>query len=101
MPIWLSNPSTVCAYGTAMMPALLTSTSTLSTPSANARTEARSCRSSLRTSTSPVICRRGLVALGGVAHGQDHLGPDPGQLARGDHAEAAVGAGDDDGAAGK
>src|SRR6476661_1737261 len=38
-----------------MMPALLTSTSTASTPSANARTEARLCRSSLRTSTSPVM----------------------------------------------
>src|SRR6476646_2650214 len=55
VPIWLSKPSTVCAYGTAMMPALLTSTSTPSTPSANERTDARSCRSSLRTSTSPVM----------------------------------------------
>src|SRR5882757_639387 len=55
VPIWLSNPSLVCAYGTAMMPALLTRTSTLSTPSANARTDARSCRSSWRISTSPVI----------------------------------------------
>src|SRR5262249_44669785 len=38
-----------------MMPALLISTSTPSTPSAKARTDARSCRSSLRTSTSPVM----------------------------------------------
>jgi len=40
VPIWLSKPSIVCAYGTAMMPALLTRTSTASTPSANARTDA-------------------------------------------------------------
>src|SRR6516162_4655359 len=41
-----------------MMPALLISTSTLSTPSANWRTDDRSCRSSRRTSTTlgPVIC---------------------------------------------
>src|SRR5690349_5252270 len=38
-----------------MMPALLTSTSTLSTVSANSRTEARFCRSSLRTSTCPPV----------------------------------------------
>src|ERR1700712_5291668 len=38
-----------------MMPALLISTSTASIESANARTEDRSCRSSLRTSTCPGI----------------------------------------------
>src|ERR1700739_1607994 len=40
-----------------MMPALLISTSALSIPSANCRTDDRSCRSSRRTSTWPVICR--------------------------------------------
>src|SRR4029079_3688260 len=63
VPIWLSKPSTVCAYGTAMMPALLISKSTPSTPSAKARTDARSCRSSLRTSTSPVMVAAALSAL--------------------------------------
>src|SRR6201997_1205 len=56
VPIWLSKPSAVSSKGAAMMPALLISTSTSSTPSANSRTEARSCRSSRRTSTWPVIC---------------------------------------------
>ena len=45
--------------------------------------------------------RGGGVALRGVAHGEDHLGADAGQLAGGDLAEAAVGAGDDDGAPGE
>src|SRR5437588_12290445 len=39
-----------------MMPALLISRSALAVPSANWRTEDRSCRSRGRTSTSPVIC---------------------------------------------
>src|SRR6202012_4028898 len=56
VPIWLSKPSAVRAYGAAMMPALLMSTSALSTPSANRRTDDRSCRSSWRTSTWPAIC---------------------------------------------
>src|SRR5258708_10801694 len=38
-----------------MMPALFTNTSAPSIPSAKARTDARSCRSSLWTSTSPVM----------------------------------------------
>src|ERR1700730_75894 len=63
VPIWLSNPSTVCACGTAMMPALFTSTSAPSIPSAKARTDARSCRSSLRTSTSPVMGAAAWVPL--------------------------------------
>src|ERR1700736_3416140 len=63
VPISLSNPSTVCACGTAMMPALFTRTSAPSIPSAKARTDARSCRSSLRTSTSPVIVAAAWVPL--------------------------------------
>ena len=43
----------------------------------------------------------GFVALGGVAHGQDRLGPDTGELACGDQSQAAVGAGDDHGASGE
>ena len=46
-----------------MMPALLTSTSTFCTPSANSRTDARSCRSSLRTSTSPIMSAAAALPL--------------------------------------
>src|SRR4051812_33537344 len=59
-PRWLvpncsSKPSAVVRRGVAMTPALLTSRSSSSTVVANARTDDRSARSSLRTSTSPVI----------------------------------------------
>src|SRR5215212_204444 len=59
-PRWLvpncsSKPSAVRASGTAMIPALLTSTSRSPVhPAANDRTEDRSARSSCRTSTCPV-----------------------------------------------
>src|SRR3954452_10096260 len=58
VPICSSKPSLVRVSGVAMTPALLTRTSSSpSQPSANARTEARSARSSGRTSTAPVISR--------------------------------------------
>ena len=43
----------------------------------------------------------GGFALSGVAYGQDDLSTDAGQLAGRHRAEAAVGAGDDDGASGE
>ena len=43
----------------------------------------------------------GGFALPGVAHGEDDLGTDAGQLASRHRAEAAVGAGDDNGASGE
>ena len=43
----------------------------------------------------------GGFALAGVAHGQDDLGADAGQLAGRHRAQSAVGAGDDDGASGE
>jgi DNA-binding PadR family transcriptional regulator len=55
VPICISKPSAVRRSGTAMTPALFTSRSTRSTPSAKRRTDPRSARSSRRTSTSPVI----------------------------------------------
>ena len=54
MPSWLSKPSWVVAFGTAMIPALFISTSSDSSssarPAAHSRTEASDWRSSVRTS---------------------------------------------------
>jgi len=55
VPICISKPSAVRALGTAITPALLTSTSIGPDASANARTDARSARSNRETLTSPVI----------------------------------------------
>ena len=64
MPSWLSNPSTVRANGTAMIPALLTRTSIgPSHASAKAWTDASEPRSSSRTSVSPPTSARAASAL--------------------------------------
>ncbi len=56
VPICISKPSTVARFGTAITPALFTSTATSpSMLSAKPRTEDRSARSSRRTSVSPGI----------------------------------------------
>ncbi len=84
-----------------MMPALFTSTSTSVTPSANSRTDAKSCRSSLRTSTLPEMAAAASSPFAGVAHRKHDMGSDAGQFACGDETEAAVGTGDNHCASGE
>ena len=73
--MWASNPSTVRVKGMPITPALFTSTSTVSTESANARTLARSVRSRGRTSTSPGISAATRWPLSMVRHAITTLCP--------------------------
>ena len=105
-PRWLvpncsSKPSAVATSGGIMTPALLISRSiSPSQPAANSRTEARLARSSRRTSVVPGIVAAAASALVGVADGEDDAGALRGERTGGGAPDAAVGAGDDHGAAG-
>ena len=88
VPSWLSNPSAVVAFGTAMIPALFMSTSSDSrssaTPAAHSRTDASDWRSSVRTSgAGPVAlaftASSAVSRLGRVATRQQHAGALGGQ----------------------
>lgn len=92
--MWASNPSTVRVSGTPITPALFTSTSTVSTDSANLRTLARWVRSRERTSVAG--CRDGdPPGLVDVAAGDHDVASLRGQCCRGRRAHTAVTARDD------
>src|ERR1700761_3129911 len=73
--MWASNPSDVRVSGRPITPALLISTSTQSTESANFRTLVRSARSTWAIVTSPPMSVATCSAFGMVRHAMTTLWP--------------------------